>query len=314
MSDPSDPNNIVIRFEIQVPTRSGQLPAISVNEPTSPHQALTDPVQQLAAPEQKAPAPGTTTSFYGIDNPPNPARVQSGDGASGSICVSASNDFCPDLHKPTQVFILVQQPGVDIPSTPPGGASPATITAPGQWQHLGVAGARCLPPATAAILPWNHIIIWREYECAIGTWLIEILARQGVCAASTDCAYWTIAARSIFDTVAHAWTLFAHGFRGERLEVFNGVSQLVRLGVAEPGQFCWLLDGDGRAQPRIALVGHSSGPEPFELSLEHEGRRIVYKLPREEWNPIGINRFRLHTVFAARGQFEIPPTLEIAPA
>jgi hypothetical protein len=342
MSGSESNNNIIIRFEVQIPqSAASQAPILiqgaeaaksssagpaASSSPTSPQpiagreaaQVKTEspamPAAQaapIAATPLAAMAPSIpTTASFAVDQPTNPAKVD----PAGNICVTASNDFCPDGHEPTAVFIKVMEPGDPIPAspptgTPPVGATPAIITSPGTWHHLQVGGAKSLPPGTGVVLPWNQIVIWREFSCEPGVWFIEVLNRQGESSTGTNC---TFSVAPTFETVAESWIVPISGFAGEGLEVFNRAFDLLRDTSAAHGCLSWMSEGDGVRQPRAELVGHSCRGA-IEFRLLHAGRRVSYVIPRSQWNPVGMNSFRLHSRTGIPGQASIPTAVAILP-
>jgi hypothetical protein len=337
MSGSDSNNNIIIRFEIQIPQNAAAQAPILIQSadaartsPASP-SAGTSPTppkamsggetaqartaSQALVAAQAAPVGATpsaalapsspTTTLFAVNQPTNPAKVD----PSGNICVTASNDFCPDGHEPTAVFIKVMAPGDEIPGSPPVGSTPAIITSPGTWHHLQVGGASSLPPGTGVVLPWNQVVIWREFACEPGVWFIEVLNRQGESSTGTNC---TFSVAPTFETVAESWIVPISGFAGEGLEVFNRAFDLQRDTSVAHGCLSWMSEGDGVRQPRAELVGHSCRGA-IEFRLLHAGRRVSYVIPRSQWNPVGMNSFRLHSRMGIPGQASIPTAVAILP-
>jgi hypothetical protein len=231
------------------------------------------------------------------------------------ICVVATLENDPNGNSPIEVRLRVYPCSTVPPPDPPPDALPATPTGVdpsgyaclSNWEHLCVPACACQWPGTGQIPNNNRLAIWRKYPGDLN-WRLEQIEFAGECSNHTDCeqeASMRMAGQGshVLDTVSDAWRLEAAGFRGV-LSPLNGTWLLGRFPQVVEGGLTWVCGGDGRRVPRAELSASLCGCGPIELRLTCGGTRVIYQARREEFNPLGGNRF-----FRAADQ-DIPPGAE----
>ena len=316
MSNNASDNKIVVKFEIQIPTCGGTPVVLQTPGVDLPDVEQSDVEQPLPVDGtgMLAMVPAPRQRVFALENPQNPANVKvTGTNTTGVICASAAGDTNENGTPPHDVRLKVYRMTDPIDGTPPSDAVQPTPEGTGgtfsSWIHNAVPGAQCGLGTTGSPNPLNRLAIWREYE---ELWFLTVSNFLGQCASQTDCDETTEAA-SALSTYPEAWRLVCRGFRGV-LEGLNGDWTLAEFPHAAEGFVVWLVEGDGVEQPRLEFFGKRCGCEPFELRLVCAGKRVVYRVARRAFCPLGVNRLSWANEFGAPEHAQFPTSLQIVPA